>query len=51
MNTYFVMIKLKNEPGAGTVKVYIAAPDPYSAFQMAKAQYGALLVSQSAVPA
>jgi hypothetical protein len=51
MNTYFVMIKLKNEPGAAVVKAYVTAPDPYSAFQMAKAQYGALLISQAAVPA
>lgn len=49
MNTYFVMIRLKDEPGAGVVKAYVTAPDPYSAFQMAKAQYGKLLVSQSAV--
>lgn len=51
MNTYFVIIKLKDEPGAGTVKAYVTAPDPYSAFQMAKAQYGKLLVSQYAIPA
>lgn len=50
MNTYFVMIKMKDEPGAGVVKVYVNAPDPFTAFQIAKSQYGRLLVSQYAVP-
>ena len=50
MNTYFALIKLKDEPGAGVVRAYVTAPDPLSAFQMAKAQYGKLLVSQAAMP-
>jgi hypothetical protein len=47
---FFMLCKLKDEPGAAVVRVYIMANDPYSATQLLKAQYGKLLVSQYAMP-
>lgn len=48
---YWVLVKYKNEPGAGFGKQYINASNPYEAVQMAKALYGPLLISESANPA
>ena len=48
MNTYWVMVKYKDEPGAGFGRVTIQADNPFQAIQMAKAQYGRLLISESA---
>jgi hypothetical protein len=50
MNTYYVMVKYKDEPGAGFGRVMIRADNPYQAVQMAKAQYGRLLMSECAIP-
>ena len=48
MNQFWVLVKYKDEPGAGYGRVIINADNPYQAIQMAKAQYGRLLMSESA---
>jgi len=48
MNQFWVLVKYKDEPGAGYGRVIIHADNPYQAIQMAKAQYGRLLMSESA---
>ena len=45
---YWVLVKYKDEPGAGFSRQYINASNPYEAIQMAKALYGRLLISESA---
>jgi hypothetical protein len=47
MNTYYVLVKFKDEPGAGYGRVPITGRDPYQAIQLAKAMYGRLLMSES----
>jgi hypothetical protein len=47
MNTYFVLVKTKDEPGAGFTRVPVQSDNPYNAIQMAKALYGRLLISES----
>ena len=37
MNQYWVMVKYKDEPGAGFGRVVLNADNPYQAIQMAKA--------------
>ena len=51
MNSYWVMVKYKDEPGAGFGRVYLNAENPFQAIQMAKSMYGRLLISESANPA
>jgi hypothetical protein len=51
MNSYWVMVKWKDEPGAGYSRTYINADNPFQAIQMAKSMYGRLLISESANPA
>jgi len=48
MNQYWVLVKYKDEPGAGVGRVVISADNPFQAISMAKAQYGRLLLSESA---
>lgn len=48
---YFVLVKYKDEAGAGYGRQYINASNPYEAIQFAKALYGRLLISESAFPA
>ena len=50
MNTYWVMVKFKDESGAGFDRAYIQAGNPFAAIAMAKAMYGRLLMSESANP-
>jgi hypothetical protein len=50
MNSYWVLVKYKDEPGAGFGRVVLNADNPYQAIQMAKAMYGRLLISESACP-
>jgi hypothetical protein len=50
MNQYWVMVKYKDEPGAGFGRMYISADNPFQAIQMARAMYGRLLISESANP-
>lgn len=50
MNQYWVQVKYKDEAGSGWGRVVINADNPYQAIQMAKAQYGRLLISEAAVP-
>ena len=47
-NRFWVLVKYKDEPGAGYGRQYINANNPYEAIQMAKAMYGRLLLSESA---
>ena len=47
MNQYWVMVKYKDEPGAGFGRVYLNADNPFQAIQMAKSMYGRLLISES----
>lgn len=47
---FWVLVRYKDEPGAGFGKQYVTAPNAYEATQMAKALYGKLLISESAVP-
>jgi hypothetical protein len=46
MNTYYVLVKFKDEPGAGFGQVPIQASTPYQAIQLARAMYGRLLMSE-----
>ena len=48
MNQYWVLVKYKDEPGAGFGRMYVNASNQYEAIQMAKAMYGRLLISESA---
>lgn len=48
MNSYWVMVKHKDEPGAGFSRVYINADNPHAAIAMARSMYGRLLISESA---
>lgn len=50
MNSYFVLVRFKDEPGSAVTRAYINADNPYSAIQMAKALYGRLLLSESVTP-
>jgi len=50
MNTYWVMVKYKDEPGAGFSRAHINADNPFAAISMARAMYGRLLMSESAFP-
>jgi len=45
---FWVLVKTKDEPGAGFNKQYVSASTPYEAIQLAKAMYGRLLISESA---
>ena len=51
MNSYWVMVKYKDEPGAGCSRAYINADNPFQAIAMARSMYGRLLISESANPA
>ena len=48
MNQYWVLVKYKDEPGSGFGRVVINADTPFEAISMARAQYGRLLISESA---
>ncbi len=50
MNSYWVMVKYKDEPGAGFSRAYINAENPFQAIAMARSMYGRLLISESANP-
>lgn len=50
MNQYWVLVKLKDEPGAGATRQIVSASNPYAATQMAKALYGRLLITENAIP-
>ena len=50
MNQYWVLVKYKDEPGAGFGRVVVNADNPHQAIAMARAQYGRLLISESANP-
>lgn len=49
MYQYKTMCRFKDEPGAGFGWVYINADNPYQAMQMFKAQYGRLLINETAI--
>jgi len=51
MNSYWVMVKYKDEPGAGFSRAYLNADNPFQAIAMARSMYGRLLMSESANPA
>ena len=51
MNSYWVMVKYKDEPGAGFSRAYINADNPFQAISMARSMYGRLLISELANPA
>jgi len=48
MNRYWVMVKYKDEPGAGFGRVFLNADNPFQAIGMARSMYGRLLISESA---
>ncbi len=48
---WWVLVRYKDEPGAGFGKRYVSATNAYEATQMAKALYGKLLISAGASPA
>ncbi len=48
---WFVLVRLKDEPGAGVCRQHVTATNAYDAIQMAKALYGKLLMSESAFTA
>lgn len=48
---WWVLVRYKDEPGAGFGKQYVTATNAYEAIQMAKALYGKLLISEGAAPA
>jgi hypothetical protein len=47
---FIVMVRTKDEPGAMVMPVPITADNSYNAIQIAKAQFGRLLLSESAIP-
>jgi hypothetical protein len=47
---YWVLVRYKDEPGAGFGKQYVTASNAYEAIQMAKALYGKLLISEGVFP-
>ena len=51
MTQFFVLVRTKDEAGAGVFRAYINADNSYNAIQMARAQYGVLLLSESAIVA
>jgi hypothetical protein len=48
MNQFWVLVKYKDEPGAGFGRTIVNADNPFQAIQMAKSLYGRLLISESA---
>ena len=52
MNTtqWYVLVRTKDEPGAGVYQAYINSDNSYNAIQQAKAMYGRLLLSEAAMP-
>lgn len=47
---FFVMVRTSTEPGSMTYKAYVNSDNIYNATQQAKAMYGPLLLSESAMP-
>jgi hypothetical protein len=47
---FFVMVRTKDEPGAGVYQAIVHADNVYNATQQAKAMFGNLLLSESAIP-
>lgn len=45
---WWVLVRYKDESGAGFGKQYVTATNAYEAIQMAKALYGRLLISGGA---
>ena len=50
MIQFYVLVKYKNEPGAGYGRAYINADNNVQAYEMAKSMYGPLLISEYASP-
>ena len=50
MRQYTCLCRYKDEPGSGFRWVYINASNPFEAYQILKAQYGRLLMTEYAVP-
>jgi len=48
---WWVLVRYKDEAGAGFGRQYVMASNPHEAIQMARAIYGKLLISASATPA
>jgi hypothetical protein len=49
MNSYFVLVRYDNNPGAGVYRAYINAENPHQAIAAARSMYGRLLLSEAAV--
>jgi hypothetical protein len=47
---WWVLVRYKDEPGAGFGKQYVTETNADGAIQMATAIYGKLLISKSAAP-
>ena len=47
---WMVLVRTSLVPGSGVFRTELSAPDPWTAMQMAKGMYGALLLSESATP-
>ena len=47
---FMVLVRTKDEPGAAVIPILIEADNSYNAIQMAKAQYGSLLLTEMAIP-
>jgi hypothetical protein len=45
---WWVLVRYKDEPGAGFCKQYVTATNAYEAIQMAKSLYRKLLISEGA---
>ena len=50
MQQFYVLVRTKDEAGAGVYPAYINSDNSYNAIQQAKALYGRLLLSESAIP-
>ena len=48
---WWVLVRYKDEAGAGFCRQYVTASNAYEAIQMAKVLYGKLLISEGAAPA
>jgi hypothetical protein len=49
MEKFVVLVRYNNEPGAATYRAHITAENSYQAIEQARAMYGNLLLSESAM--
>lgn len=50
MGKYMVLVKFQNTPGASVSPMFVHANNAFQAIEVAKSQFGSLLLSQYAIP-